>query len=50
MNVDTCYDVVEDVYVPEKFKKPNMSINKEQHGDDYKRPNADLETRTQIRS
>ena len=27
MNVDTHYDVVEDVYVPEKLKRPHTSVD-----------------------
>ena len=41
---------LEDVYVPGKFKGSRMSINIEQHGDDYIRLNADLAMRPQISS
>ena len=43
---------MKDVYVPEEFKRPHMNINTvsvEQHEDNYIRPDADLETRPQIR-
>ena len=47
-NIDTCYNVVKDVYGTGEFKRPHMSINTvsmEQHGNDYSRPNADLAIR-----
>ena len=48
INVDTHYDTLED---PGELN-PDMSINTisvKQHGDDYIRPNADLERRSQMR-
>ena len=51
--IDTHYNAIKDVYVPGEFRRPDMNMNTvsmEQHGDDYTRPNADLETRLQIRS
>ena len=49
----THYNVMKDMYVPEEYGRPHMDVNTvsmEQHGHDYIRPNADLETRPQIRS
>ena len=34
----------------ENFKRPHMSLNIEQHGDDYIRPNVDLEMRPKVKS
>ena len=42
---------MEDIYVPGEYERPHMDVNigsMGQHGDDYIRPNADLETRPQI--
>ena len=50
INVDTYYDVVEDVYVPGKFKRPYISISMEEHGDYYITPNVDLGMKPQTRS
>ena len=53
IDIDTHCGVIEDVYVPGEFRRPPMIVNTvsmEQHEDDYIRPNADLETRLQIRS
>ena len=50
---NTHYDALKDVYVPGEFKNPDMSINAvslEQYGEDYIRPNADLESRPQSKS
>ena len=44
---------MKDIYVPGEYRRPHMNINivaMQQHGDDYIRPNAYLETRSQIRS
>ena len=41
INVDSYYDVWK-MYMFQKFKRPHMGINMEQHGDDYIRLNADL--------
>ena len=53
IDIDTHYDAIKDVYVPGEFRRPHMTINTvpmEQHGDDYIRPNGDLEMRPQISS
>ena len=53
LDIDTHYNVIKDVYVPEELKRPHTGVNTvcvEQQGNDYIRPNADLETRPQIRS
>ena len=52
LEMDTHYNVIKDVYVPEELKRPHTNVNTvcvEQQGSDYIRPNADLETRPQIR-
>ena len=52
-DTDTHYDFMKDMYIPGEYMRPCMNINTvsmEQHGDDCIRPNADLETRPQIRS
>ena len=53
MDIDTHYDIIKDVYVPEEVRRPHMNIKTvfvDQDGDDYIRPNADLEMCPQIRS
>ena len=53
LDIDTHYNVIKDVYVPEELKRPHTDVNTvsvEQQGNDYIRSNADLETRPQIRS
>ena len=53
LDIGTHYDVIKDVYVPEELKRPHTDVNTvsvEQQGNDYIRPNADLETRPQMRS
>ena len=50
IDFDTQYDIMKDVYVPGEFRRPQMIVPVKQHEDDYVRPNADLETRLQIRS
>ena len=53
LDIDTHYNIIKDVYVPEELKRPPTDVNTiavEQQGSDYIRPNADLETRPQIRS
>ena len=53
LDIDTHYKVIKDVYVPEELKRPHTNVNTvcvEQQGNVYIRPNADLETRPQIRS
>ena len=53
LDIDTHYNVIKDVYVPEELKKPHTDVNRisvEQQGNDYIRSNADLESRPQIRS
>ena len=52
IDIDTQY-IIKDVYVPEEFRRPHMIVNTvpvKQYKDDYIRPNADLETKLQIRS
>ena len=52
INVDTHYDVVEDVYVTGEFKRPHeyKYCISGIHEDDYTRPNDNLEMRPYIRS
>ena len=53
LDIGTHYNFIKDVYVPEELKRPQTDVNTvcvEQQGNDYIRPNADLETRPQIRS
>ena len=53
LDIDTYYNIIQDMYVPEELRRPHTDINTiavEQEGNDYIRPNADLETRPQIRS
>ena len=53
LDIDTHYNVIKDVYVPEELKRPHTDVNTvsvEQQRNDHIRPNADLETRPQIRS
>ena len=53
LDIGTHYNVIKDVYVPEELKRPHTDVNTvsmEQQGNDYIRPNTDLETRPQIRS
>ena len=53
IDVDNHYEVIKDVYVPGEFEGPHININTASmahHWDDYIRPDADLETRPQIRS
>ena len=53
LDIDTHYNVIKDVYVPEELKRPHTDVNTvsvEQQGNDYIRPNVDLGTRPQIRS
>ena len=52
-DIDTHYNIIKDMNVPGEYRRPHMNINAvsmEQHGDNYIRPNADLERRPQIRS
>ena len=47
IDVGMHYNVIKDVYVPGEFKRPHIDVNTvsmEQHGNDYIRPNVDLET------
>ena len=53
LDIGTQSNVIKDVYVPEELKRPHTDVNMvavEQQGNDYIRPNVDLETRSQIRS
>ena len=53
LDIDTHYNVIKDVHVPEDLKRPHTNVNTvcvEQQGNDHIMPNADLETRPQIRS
>ena len=53
LDIDTHDNVIKDAYVPEELRRPQTDVNTasvEQQGNDYIRPNADLETRPQIRS
>ena len=53
LDTGTHYNVIKDVYVPEELRRPHTDVNAvsvEQQGDDYIRPNSDLETGPQIRS
>ena len=53
LEIDTHYNAIKDVYVPEELKRPHTDVNTvsvEQQGNDYIRPNADLETGPQIRN
>ena len=48
-----CYNVIKDVHVPGEYKGPHTDVNTvsmEQHGNDYIRLNAYLETRPKITS
>ena len=47
IDIDNHYDVIKDVYVPGELRRPHMNINtvSMKQGDDYIRPEADLETR-----
>ena len=53
LDIDTLYNVIKDVYVPAELKRPHTDVNTvsvEQQGNDYIRPNGDLEMKPQIRS
>ena len=52
LDIDTHYNVIKDVYVPEELKRPHTDVNavSVEQGNDYIRPNADLEKKHQIRS
>ena len=53
LDIDTPYNVIKDVHVPGELKRPHTDVNTvsvDKQGNDYIRPNADLETRPQIRS
>ena len=53
IDIGTHYNVIKDMSVPGRIKRPQTDIDTvsvEQQGNDYIRPNADLETRPQIRS
>ena len=51
LDIVTHYNVIKDVHVPEELKRPHTDVNtvSVEQGNDYIRPNADLETRPQIR-